>query len=171
METIVAKKKKKAIVLRELQQTVECANKLSTLFYSIFLLPTNTGITQKLMMQGKQNAQAIKLHPHSIGVSPLFAFGMLLLLAADMLNNKPEIKKAINITCDLNSRHMLNQLCQIANCYNINIRKSALTFMVGHAVERFHPLALAEIKLTKNCPWALTLSFTDSASIPGSNSR
>ena len=94
VETIVAKKKKKAIVLRELQQTVECANKLSTLFYSIFLLPTNTGITQKLMMQGKQNAQAIKLHPHSIGVSPLFAFGMLLLLAADMLNNKPEIKKS-----------------------------------------------------------------------------
>ena len=63
-------------------------------FYSIFLLPTNTDITQKLMMQGKQNAQAIKLHPHSIGVSPLFAFGMLLLLAADMLNNKPEIKKS-----------------------------------------------------------------------------
>ena len=122
------------------------------------------------MMQGKQNAQAIKLHPHSIGVSPLFAFGMLLLLAADMLNSNPGIKKAINKTCDLNSRYVLNQLCQTANYYNINIRKSALTFMIGHEVKQFQPLALAEIKLLENCPWMLTLSFSDSTnSISGSN--
>ena len=138
--TIVVKKKK-AIVLRELQQTVECANKLSTLFYSIFLLPANTNLIQKLMMHGKQNAQEVKLHMHNLGTTPIFAFGTLLLLAADMINSNPGIKKTINKTSDLNSRDVLNQLCQTAKNYNINIRKSALTFMIGPEIKQFQPLA------------------------------
>ena len=121
-------------------------------------------------MYGKQNAQAVKLHIHSLGTTPIFAFGTLLLLAADMINSNPGMKKAIYKTSDLNSRDVLNQVCQTAKDYNINTRKSALTFMIGHEVKQFQPLALAEIKLMENCPWMLTLSFSDSTnSISGSN--
>ena len=88
--TIVAKKK--AIVLRELQQTVECASKLSALLYSIFLLPANAGLMQELRRHGKQHAQRIKLHMHSLGATPIFAFGTLLLLAADTINSDPGTK-------------------------------------------------------------------------------
>ena len=123
-------------------------------------------------MHGKQHAQEVKLHMHSLGTTPIFAFGTLLLLAADMINSNPGTRKTMNETSNLNNRDVLNQLCQTAKYYNINTRKSALTFMIGHEVKQFQPLALAEIKLTKDCPWMLTLSFSDSTdSVPGSNLR
>ena len=154
--TIVAKKKK-AIVLRELQQTVECAIKLSALLYSIFLLPANAGLVQELIRYGKQHAQKVKLHMHSLGATPIFAFGTLLLLAADKINSDPGTRKTMDKASDLNSRDVLNQLCQAAKHHNINIRKSALTFMIGQEVMQLQPLALAEIKMMENCPWTIAL--------------
>ena len=76
----------------------------------------------------------------------------------------------MNKTSNLNSRDVLNQLCLTAKYYNINIRKSALIFMIGHEVKQFQSLALAEIKMLENCPWAIALSPSDSTnSISGSN--
>ena len=149
---------------------MECANKLSTLLYSIFLLPANADLIQKLLRHGKQHAQATKLHMHSLGTTPIFAFGTLLLLAADMINSNPGTRKTMNKTSNLNSRDVLNQLCQTAKYYNINTRKSALTFMIGHEVKQFQPLALAEIKMLENCPWTIALFPSDlTNSISGSN--
>ena len=128
--------------------------------------------TCRILMLGKQNLQKVKLHKHSLGPTPIFAFGTFLLRAADMINSNPGIKKTINETCDLNCRDVLNQLCQTAKYYNINIRKSALTFMIGHEVKQFQPLALAEIKMLENCPWTIALFPSDlTNSISGSNLR
>ena len=140
---------------------MECASKLSALLYSIFLLPANAGLIQELMRYGKQHAQKVKLHMHSLGATPIFAFGTLLLLAADKINSDPGTRKTMDKASDLNSRDVLNQLCQTAKHHNINIRKSALTFMIGQEVMQLQPLALAEIKMMKNCPWTIALSTSD----------
>ena len=79
----------KTIVLRELQQTAECASKLLALLYNTFLLPASADLIQELVRYGKQHAQKVKLHMHSLGATPMFAFGTLLLLAADKINSDP----------------------------------------------------------------------------------
>ena len=56
----------------------------------------------------KQYAQKIKLHMHSLGATPIFAFGTLLLLAANTINGDPGTKNKMDKTSDLNSRDVLN---------------------------------------------------------------
>ena len=149
----------KTVAPRELLQAAECARKLQTLLYDIFLLPASGDLVLELMGQGKKHAQEVKLHKHSLGATPIFAFGTLLLLAADKIKDNPNNYStwAKYKASDLHSRGVLNKLCQVAKLHDTASRKLALTFMFEHEVKQLQPLALAEIKKMEGCPWTVAL--------------
>ena len=143
------------VARRQLLRAAECSQKLQAILYDIFLLPANGQFILELMRQGKRHAQKVKFHKHSLGAPPIYAFGILLLLAAG--KNNWVIDSANTEALDLNSKGVLNRLCHAARYYDHGTHKLALTFRFGHDYQQLIPAVLAEIKKLQGCPWPVVL--------------
>ena len=141
------------IAQRQIWRAAECAGTMQAILYDIFLLPNASNLIPNLLTQGKLQATKITLHKHSLGVSPIFAFGSLLLLAATHI--QWNLATCFTGNLDLNSKNILQRLCQVARDYDRATQSLALAFKFGL---RFHALtsaALAEIKQIGTIPWPL----------------
>ena len=140
---------------RQIWRAAECAGKMQAILYDIFLLPNASNLIPNLLAQGKLQATKITLHKHSLGVSPIFAFGSLLLLATTHI--QWSLATCFTGNLDLNSKDILQRLRQVVKDYDRATQSLALTFKFGL---RFHALtsaALAEIKQIGANPWPLII--------------
>ena len=116
-----------------------------------------------MLAQGKTQSKKITLHKHSIGVSPIFAFGSLLLLAA------PQFQRGLTACTTTNSvtnsQSILQRLCQVARDYYIATQSLALSFRFGLNLQSLSPAALAEIKHLQAIPWPLSLDEPEEPSL------
>ena len=128
---------------------------MQAILYDIFLLPAASHIISDLLEQGKLQASKITLHKHSLGVSPIFVLGSLLLLATTQNLRVTDSRYKYNL--DPNSRGILQQLRQVAKTYDRATQTLALTFSFGHHYHILHPAALAVIKQMGASPWPLLL--------------
>ena len=151
------------IAQRQIRRAAECAGILQSILYDIFLLPATHEIIPHLLKQGKLQATSIALHKHSIGVSPRFAFGSLLLLASSPNRGAPA--PCIPGPIDHSSKSILRRLRQAESEYDRPTQTLALTHNFGHDYQTLDPAILAEIKQAQASPWPIILDETGAPSL------
>ena len=143
------------IAHRRIRRAAECAGILQAIIYDIFLLPVTHNFIPHLMVQGKLQATKIALHKHSLGVSPRFAFGTLLLLATTHNQGGPATSFPGHL--DSYSKSLLQRLRQVASEYDRATQSLALTHKFGHRYHSLEPAMIAEIKQTGAIPWPMLI--------------
>ena len=143
------------VAQRQLLRAAECAEKVRAILYDIFLLPSSHHLISALLKQGSLQASKIKFHKHSIGATPILAFGSLLLLATAQNNWVTDFPNRNSL--DLKSRGVLQRLCHVARYYDRASQRLALTFGYGHSYQALVPAVLAEIKMMGGGPWPVIL--------------
>ncbi len=143
------------IAQRQIRRAADCAEIMYAILYDTFLHPPADNYITPLLEHGKQNTSGVTLHKHSMGVSPKFAFGTLLLMAAapNLGKSPPSLPDHINIRS--NSIH--KRLCQVAAEYDIATRTIALNFNFGHSYQHLVPAILAELKHIQAIPWPIII--------------
>ena len=143
------------IAQRQIRRAADCADIMCAVFHDIFLHPPADNYITPLLQQGKQNISGGPLHKHSMGVTPRFAFGTLLLMAMAPKQNEapPGLPDHIN----LRSNSILKRLRQVVTEYDIATRTIALSFNFGRSYQRLAPAILAELKHIQFIPWPIIL--------------
>ena len=143
------------IAQRQIRRAANCAKIMLAILYDIFLHPPAYNYITPLLEQGKQNASGIALHKHSMGVSPRFAFGSLLLMATSPNQGGPPPRLPDHINSRSNSIH--KRLCQVAAEYDPATRSIAFSFNFGHSYHNLVPAILAELKHIQAIPWPMII--------------
>ena len=143
------------IAQRQMRRAANCAEIMHAILYDIFLHPPADNYITPLLEQGKQNTSGITLHKHSMGVSPKFAFGTLLLMATAPNQGESPSRLSGHINICSNSIH--KRLCQVAAEYDIATRSIALNFNFGHSYQHLAPAILAELKHIQSIPWPVII--------------
>ncbi len=125
------------------------------ILYDVFLHPPADNYITPLLQQGKQNTSGSPLHKHSMGVSPKFAFGTLLLMA--IAPKQGEAPPSLSDHINIRSNSILKRLCQVVAEYDIATRTIALNFNFGRSYQHLVPAILAELKHIQSIPWPIII--------------
>ena len=143
------------IAQRQIRRAANCARIMHAIFYDIFLLPAAHNYITPLLEQGKQHASSVALHKHSMGVSPKYAFGSLLLMGSSPNQGGSPPRLPGPISSSHNSIH--KRLRQVASEYDLATRSIALNFNFGHSYHTLVPAIMAELKHIQAIPWPMVI--------------
>ena len=144
------------IAQRQILRAAECASKVRTILYDIFLEPLDDTYISRQLEKGKQYLAGTTQHKHSMGVSPKYAFATLLLNAA--ANKQEAPPQETNGQISKYSIHIHKRLCQITAEFDITTRSAALTFNYGHCYQHLTPALIEELKRIHSIPWPIILN-------------
>ena len=143
------------IAQRQITRAADCAEIMSAIFHDIFLHPPADNYITPLLQQGRQNNSGGPPHKHSMGVTPRFAFGTLLLKA--VAPKQSEAPPGLPYYIISRSNNILHRLRQVVTEYDTATTTIALSFNFGRSYQRLTPAFLAELKHIHRIPWPIII--------------